>query len=134
MTNNFRISIQLQLGISSLIVIGAGFLYGANPSVLFPIVFGFDVEHLDLKNILRAIMGLYVAFGSYWMFGVFKSKHTYFALISNVLFMAGLAFGRLVSTFIDGVSAPFIVGLLLECIFLCWGWYNLKAYKLSKET
>ena len=69
-----------------------------------PFIFGFEVENLELKNIFRAIMGLYLAIGTYWIIGIVKPKHWQIATITNVLFMSGLAFGRILSTFLDGYS------------------------------
>lgn len=123
----------MHLGLSAFIVISVSFVYGGNPSSFLPYVFGFEVEALDLKNILRAIMGLYIAFGGYWILGILKPEHWYGATISNVLFMAGLAFGRLISTLFDGVSLQFMVALILEVIFMLWGIYLLKNDTLSKN-
>lgn len=124
---------NLHLGISAFIVISVSFVYGGNPSSFLPYVFGFEVEAIDLKNILRAIMGLYIAFGCYWIYGLVQPKYWRSATISNVLFMGGLAAGRIVSTIFDGVSDQFMVGLILEIIFLIWGIYLLKAETTSEE-
>lgn len=123
----------LQLGLSAFVVISVSFVYGGNPSTFLPYVFGFDVEAIDLKNILRAIMGLYIAFGCYWIYGLLKPKYWRSATISNVLFMGGLAAGRLISTIFDGVSDQFMVGLILEIILLIWGIYLLKTDTSSIE-
>ena len=123
----------LQLGLSAIIVISVSLVYGGNPSLLLPYVFGFEVEAIDLKNMLRAIMGLYIAFGCYWVYGLVKPKYWRSATISNVLFMGGLAAGRVISTIFDGVSDQFMVGLVLEAIFLIWGIYLLKTDTSSIE-
>lgn len=117
---------KLHLGISAFIVISVSFVYGGNPSSFLPYVFGFEVESIDLKNILRAIMGLYIAFGCYWIYGLVKPKYWRSATISNVLFMGGLAAGRIISTIIDGISDQLMVGLILEGIFMLWGIFLLK--------
>jgi len=128
-----KIPKKLHLGISAFIVISVSFVYGGNPSSFLPYIFGFEVEAIDLKNILRAIMGLYIAFGCYWIYGLLHPKYWRSATISNVLFMGGLAAGRIVSTIFDGVSDQFIVGLVLEFIFLIWGIYLLKTDASSIE-
>lgn len=120
---------NLQLGISAVVVIFASFIYGANPSEFLPYVLGFEVQNLELKNIFRAIMGLYLAFGMYWIIGIKNPKYWQGATISNILFMGGLAFGRLISTIIDGVSIQYSIGMVLETLFLLWGLYNLRNYK-----
>ena len=117
---------NLQLGASTSIVLTIGLVYGLNPNKILPYVFGFEVQDLELKNIFRAIMGLYWALGTFWITGIMKPKHWRTATLINVLFMGGLAFGRIVSTIFDGISEQFIVGLILELIFMVWGIYNLK--------
>jgi len=119
--------LNLQLGLSAAIVIAVSFVYGGNPSVFLPYVFGFEVQDIDLKNIFRAIMGLYWAFGVFWIVGIYTSQYTRAALFSNILFMGGLALGRIISTILDGVSPQYVVGLILELLMFGWGVYNLKA-------
>ena len=64
-----------QLGISSIIVIIVGLIYGLYPSKILPAVFGFEVNDLELKNIFRAVMGLYVAMGIFLIVGIKNSKY-----------------------------------------------------------
>jgi len=123
---------NLHLLLSAIVVISVSFVYGGNPSVFMPYVFGFDVVAIDLKNILRAVMGLYLAIGGFWVYGIVHQKYWETATLLNILFMGGLAFGRLVSTVFDGVSAQFTVGLVLEFIFMLWGIYNLKQFGNAK--
>lgn len=117
---------NLQLGLSAVVVIIASFIYGANPSKLLPLVFDFEVNNLELKNIFRAIMGLYLGFAAYWIVGIKNEKHWGNATITNVIFMGGLAFGRLISTILDGFSLEYTIGMVLEAIMFFWGLYNLK--------
>lgn len=119
---------NVQLGASAIIVLSVSLVYGLNPSKILPVVFGFEVQDLELKNIFRAIMGLYLVLGTYWIIGIIKPKHWQTATLVNVLFMGGLAFGRILSTIFDGVSSQFMVGLILELIFMIWGIFNLKKY------
>lgn len=104
------------------------FVYGANPSVILLQIFGFEVQDLELKNIFRAVMGLYLAFGGYWVYGIFKPSHWNTATLVNILFMGGLGAGRLVSTIIDGWSLQYGAGMIAEVIMMAWGIYNLKTY------
>ncbi len=127
MKNNQQLK-NLQLGISAVVVLIASFVYGGNPSKFLPYIFGFEVEDLELKNIFRAIMGLYIAFAIYWIIGIRNPKYWQGATISNILFMGGLAFGRLASTVLDGVSFQYTIGMVLEALFLFWGLHNLKKY------
>jgi len=125
---------KLHLGLSSFIVIAVGFIYGANPSEILPYVFGIEVESLELKNIFRAIMGLYLAIGVFWIVGIVKPKYWQTATLTNTIFMGGLAFGRIVSTIFDGVSLQFTIGLVLELFFMVWGIYNLNTVVKEKKA
>ena len=125
---------KLHLGLSAFIVIGVGLIYGLYPSKILPFVFGFEVENLELKNIFRAIMGLYLAMGAYWCVGIWKAKHWKLATVTNIIFMGGLAFGRIVSIIFDGVSQQFTIGLILELLFMIWGINNLKTvFSIKKQ-
>ncbi|MFD0798278.1 DUF4345 domain-containing protein [Maribacter chungangensis] len=119
---------NLNLILSGIIVIVAGCVYGGHPSYLMPLLLDYQVEALELKNMLRALMGIYLGIGVFWLFGAYRSTFWYAATLSNVLFMGGISFGRIVSTFFDGVSIPFTPALVLELLFFAWGWYNLKKY------
>ncbi|MEL6669661.1 MAG: DUF4345 domain-containing protein [Bacteroidota bacterium] len=112
--------------ISAIIILPVGLMYGVDPNSILPRVFGFEVNDLELKNIFRANMGLYFAMGGYWMLGAFKKQHWRSATMTNVLFMGGLAAGRLVSLIVDGVSEQYLWGMLAEVGLMVWGIYNLK--------
>ena len=71
MTNRYQ---NLHLGLSCIIVVGAALVYGVNPSYSLPLIFGFEVGNTDLKNIFRAIMGLYLGFSLYWFYGILNKK------------------------------------------------------------
>lgn len=119
---------NLQLIISAIIVILVSFVYGFNPNKILPAVFGFEVTNLELKNIFRAIMGLYIFLGVFWIIGTQNKRFWEAATLSNIVFMGGLAFGRFISILIDGVSNQFLTGAILELIMMIWGLCNLKKY------
>ncbi|TVZ17278.1 DUF4345 domain-containing protein [Maribacter sp. MAR_2009_72] len=119
---------HLNLLLSGIIVIIAGLVYGGHPTVLIPLILDYEVESLELMNMLRAIMGIYVGIGVFWLIGAYNAKVWYSATLCNVLFMGGISFGRIISTLLDGISTPFTPALLLELLFLGWGIYNLKRY------
>lgn len=120
---------NLNLLLSGIIVIIAGCVYGGHPSYLMPLLLDYQVEALELKNMLRAVMGIYLGIGVFWLLGAYRSKLWYAATLSNVLFMGGISFGRIVSTIFDGVSTPFTPALILELLFFAWGVYNLKRFQ-----
>ncbi|RRQ47493.1 DUF4345 domain-containing protein [Maribacter algicola] len=120
---------NLQLLISGTIVIMAGFAYGLHPSYVMPLALGFEVEALAMRNIFRAILGIYLGLGIYWLLGAFRPSLWKPATLNNVFFMGGIAFGRLLGLCIDGFSLAFFIPMVLELLFMVWGLYNLKAYK-----
>ncbi len=72
------------------------------------------------------MMGLYLGMVAWWVTGVLKPQYWRAATITNVLFMLGLASGRILSLIADGIpSVYFIVGLGLELLLAAWGIGNL---------
>ena len=127
--NSMTIPKNLNLILSGIIVIIAGVVYGGHPTFIMPKLLGFEVVDLELKNMLRAVMGIYFGVGLFWIIAAFKPKIWYGATLCNVLFMGGISFGRIVSTVVDGISPLFTPALILELLFFGWGLYNLKKYK-----
>jgi|688.fasta_scaffold00793_20 hypothetical protein len=124
---------NLHLLISALIVGLAGLAYGLYPNQILPLLFDFKIETVDLNNVFRAIMGLYLALAFYWLYGVCNIAYWRQATLSNVIFIAGLAFGRIVSIIIDGwPSLAFSIGTFLEVMVVIWGVFNLKKYSLNE--
>lgn len=125
---------NLHLGITSITIGLVGLTYGICPSKVLPLLFTFKVESVDLNHVFRAVMGLYVGFATYWIIGIFKLEHWRNATLSSVIFMGGLAFGRIVSIIIDGVpSVAFLVGTIIEILFMLWGINNLKIESKIKH-
>ena len=124
---------NLHLGITALVIGFVGLSYGLCPGKILPLLFDFKVESVDLRHVFRAVMGLYLAFASYWIIGIFKIEHWQHATISNIFFMGGLAFGRIVSIIVDGIpSTAFLTGTILEIMFMLWGIFNLKIESKTK--
>lgn len=124
---------NLHLGISATIVGIVGLSYGICPSILLPFLFDFKVESVDLSHVFRAMMGLYLGFASFWIIGIFKFEHWRNATLSNIIFMGGLAFGRMVSILVDGIpSVLFLIGTVMEILFMLWGILNLKIESKTK--
>lgn len=126
MVNQFPKNLHLLL--SGFIVIAAGLVYGFNSPIIMPLTLGFEVEALSLKNIFWAIMGIYIGIGVFWLMGAFSRSLWKAATICNVLFMGGIALGRLISLSSDGIHPTFIIATFLELTFMTWGLYNLKNY------
>ncbi|MFA0439792.1 hypothetical protein BCU70_10940 [Vibrio sp. 10N.286.49.C2] len=89
--------------------------YGLSPALSLPFLFDIEINTVNTTHIFRAIMGLYLATGIFWVVGAFVDKMRLPALYNLVVFMVGLAFGRIVSISIDGPpNALLIFYLILE--------------------
>ena len=129
-TNKRDFILKVHLFISVLVVIPAAFIYAFKPCLILDISY----ETLDEKNFSKATMGLYLAFSLLWIQGVLKSKFLNVALISNVLFMLGLGFGRVISTVLDGLpSMPYLLGMVGELVLGFYGLWILNS-KYSKKV
>lgn len=120
---------HLHLCISALAVIMIGLFYGLTPPKFLALLFDYQVATIDLHHVFKAIMGLYLAIATYWCIGIYKTAHWRNATITNIVFMGGLSFGRIISLAIDGLpSSAFLIGLVTELLFMSWGMYNLKIH------
>ncbi len=123
---------NLHLIISVLIVIPAALFYGLFPNVTLPVLFDFEVQSTDLKNVFRAILGLYLAFSALWVLGILKSDFWKMATLSNFIFMIGLVSGRMLSMVLDGIPSPaFSYGIIGELILAIFALYQYRKYKNS---
>ena len=92
-------------------------IYGGHPAISMPYFYGVEVNTVNLSNILRAIMGLYIALCFFWVIGARYEKLRLAALWSLVIFMIGIASGRILSLVLDGMPSPlFIFYLAVEII------------------
>ena len=77
--------------------------YGARPSLTLDALFGIKVDTTNLTHIMRAVMGLYFGMVVFWLCGAFKKSMAGAALAACAVFMLGLAAGRILSFFMDGM-------------------------------
>jgi Domain of unknown function (DUF4345) len=102
--------------------------YGAMPSVSLQYLFGISVDTVNLTHIFRAVMGLYLALIVFWIAGAVFEELTVPALWSLVVFMCGLAAGRILSLLLDGIPSWLLVAyLLLELAFGAVGLILLRS-------
>ena len=74
-------------------------------------------------------MGLYIGFSIIWILGIFRHSTLKLALITNVVFMLGLGFGRLLSLFIDGTPTYlFVFGMFGELLLGFYGALILNKF------
>ena len=105
--------------------------YGVNPQVTLAYLYDIEVNSVNLSNIFRAIMGLYIALNIFWVIGAFKNTLLLPAMWSLTIFMTGIGLGRLLSLILDGTPYPaFILYMLLEFIFAIFGFFFIK--KINK--
>ena len=114
----------MHLLLSIFIVIPIAIIYGFFPSLLLDIF----PKTIDEHNFHKAIMGLYLAFGTIWITGIFNQEFWKTATVSNVCFMFGLGFGRTISIFIDGYpTSIFIYGTIGELVLGIYALFQLKS-------
>ena len=112
--------------VSVIIVIPVAFVYGFKPDLLFDIA----INTIDEDNVFKAIMGLYLAFATFWLLGILRPTYWKAATLSNIFFMFGLAIGRIISIFFDGLpSSVFVLGTIGELFLGFYGWYVLQTKK-----
>ena len=122
--NKSMIITKVHLVISVLVVIPVAFLYGFNPRLKFDI----HLDTVDELNAFKAIMGLYLGFSILWLLGVFKRSYLKLALVSNMIFMLGLGFGRLLSLALDGTPTfAYVFGTVGELVLGFYGFWVLKS-------
>ncbi len=107
--------------------------YGVSPASSLQYLFGISVESTELTHIFRAIMGLYLALVGFWIAGALFEQLTVPALWSLVVFMFGLAAGRVLSLALDGFpNWLLLVYLGLELAFGAIGFRLLRSNSPSK--
>src|SRR5574343_482477 len=91
--------------------------YGLMPQQSLGQLFGLQVDRVNGFHIFRAIMGLYLTLALFWVAGALRQPVRQAALQSLVVFMFGLAIGRVGSLLIDGMPNTLLqVYLLLELV------------------
>jgi hypothetical protein len=130
MTNDRLQKIVLAVAAIGLVPIALG--YGFMPEKTLTPLYGFDVDNVNLKHIMRAIMGLYFGQVIIWLMGFSNPNLRRPAMYCLVVFMLGLAGGRILSLIVDGVPHwLLVVYLILELII---GLFGLKLIMTSNET
>lgn len=84
-------------------------LYGVAPEWFAQTFFGLPQLGRDFAHILRAMAGLYLALGSFWLYAAFKPHLRNMAVVTTAIFAGGLAVGRVLSLALDGWPSPLLV-------------------------
>ena len=104
---------NLHLLVSIWIVVPTAIIYGS-PSIL-PKQLDIQVNTVDLSNMLKAIMGLYLGMSFVWFLGIRNAKYWKIATQLNILFMLSLGVGRVLSMITDGLPTGDGVRPVLRC-------------------
>lgn len=109
---------QMFLLIAAVGLVPIALSYGLVPQISLKYVLGISVSETNAIHIYRAIMGLYLALSIFWMIGFYKTHLRDAALYSLIVFMFGLAAGRILSLIIEGIPHwLLVVFLFLELGF-----------------
>jgi hypothetical protein len=120
-----QIVLKVHLVISLAVVVPAAFIYGFFSESVLDIT----IDTVDESNLLKGIMGLYLAFSLVWFLALFKDQFLMVALVSNMLFMLGLGLGRILSIILDGFpSLLYSFGFLGELVLGLYGLWLMIWY------
>lgn len=101
------------LVLSALTIVGVGALYGVRPHWFAATFLGVSELDVDVAHLLRAVMCLYIGFGLFWLFAAFNDAYRNVAVLTVMLFPAGLVIGRILSVVLDGQPSPLLSFYLL---------------------
>jgi hypothetical protein len=104
--------------------------YGVDPNRILPKLLQILPIEGDVVHVFRAMMGLYLATIVLWLLGAIRGGPLMrTALISEIVFMSGLAGGRLLDLLLDGWPSPMlIVYTVAELLLAAWGVLCLKGF------
>jgi hypothetical protein len=90
-------------------VVPIALTYGVDPYWFSSTFLGSDRLDINIAHILRAIMCLYLALGTFWLYSAFNLAYRNTALLTVALFTGGLVIGRGISYFADGQPHPILI-------------------------
>ncbi len=126
---------RLHLIISVIIVVPTAIIYGFSPKTLLPQYLDISVTTIDLSNFLRAVMFFYLGASLIWIMGIINTKYWKPATHLNLLFMATLGIGRLISMLIDGLpSGGYIFGVIAELVLAAIAFYQLRRSSVKHPS
>ena len=107
-------------------------LYGVSPHWFARTFLGVAQLDVDLAHILRAVMGLYIAFGMFWLYAAFHDSYRNAAILTTVVFSGGLVTGRLISLFADGRPSPLLVlYIFMEFTLVPLGYWIFRTPRIN---
>lgn len=122
------ISKNYHLLVSILVLVPTAIIYGSKSLVTE--FFDIQVNTIDLSNMLKAIMCLYLAICFALFMGMWKPKYWKAATQLNILFMLSLATGRVFSILLDGMpTQAYIVAMIVEFTLGFLSVYQLRKFQ-----
>ncbi len=117
---------QIFLLFCGIAIMPVGMSYGIVPAQSLDLLFGFTVANVNEIHIFRAVMGIYLALGVFWLLAAFNGFYRQAGLYSILIFVVGLVAGRLLSVVLDGMPGPVLtsyilvelVGVVVACILI----------------
>ncbi|HFK5510806.1 TPA: DUF4345 domain-containing protein [Elizabethkingia anophelis] len=100
---NHKQSEKIVLTVAAIGLIPIALSYGFMPEKTLTPLYEIEVENINLRHIMRAVTGLYFGQIVFWLLGVTNDRLRRPALYCLVVFMLGLAFGRIISFIFDGI-------------------------------
>ena len=92
-----------------MIVSAIALLYGMDPQWFGRTFLNLPQLDPNIAHILRAVMGLYLALGLFWLYSAFNQKYRNVAVLTTMIFSGGLVAGRIFSYFTEGQPAPLLI-------------------------
>jgi hypothetical protein len=110
--------------------------YGVDPNRILPKFLDINPIGGDLLHIFRAIMGLYLATIVLWLLGAIRGGPLMrAALIAEIVFMSGLAAGRLLDLLVAGWPSPMLIAYTVaELVLATWGILCLKTFDSNTQV
>ena len=113
---------RFYLIISFITVSTIGSLYGVCPTWWARQHLGLPEPGANLTHMLRAIMGLYVGFGVYWLYAAIRNEQLNTVIFTVLVFDGCLLLGRVVNLMVDPTPSDlFLYFTALEVIALVVG-------------
>lgn len=123
---------RLHLLTSLVIVVPTAIIYGFALATLLTQHLDIQVATTDLSNFMRAIMCLYIGVSIIWLLGIINNNCWKVATQLNLLFMATLCLGRLLSMLLDGMpSEGYVFAVIAELLLAALAIYQLRRYTIT---
>ncbi|MGL4768554.1 MAG: DUF4345 domain-containing protein [Formosimonas sp.] len=112
---------------AGVVIILIGLSYGIHPQQFLGAYVQLPALTVDVLHIFKGVMGMYVGLALFWIWAANKTEYQRAAVLSCVVFMAGLAAGRMLSLLTDGMASPLLMAYAVaEVSVACMGCYILK--------